>query len=271
MKKYLIKSISLFLIALAFSSCDAIIDQEETDFGKGPILAQFENSSVTANFIKDGSISSYNVPITIIGGTNEPLNVATDVTISADASSTATAGVEYSLDNTTFTIPAGELSVNAVIKVNTSSLDPFDAKTLVLKIVSSSQGVSETNTTSITLQAVCTLDLNNFLGSYTSTTAGVSKNSVVTLGSKPNSLLITTGSEKILVELSTDVTKPTITYVEEGAVLSVHASYGDIWATTISPELSTYNSCDFSMNLEYKRCVSIGCFSGSRITSMTKN
>ena len=41
MKKYLIKSISLFLIALAFSSCDAIIDQEEIDFGKGPVLTTF--------------------------------------------------------------------------------------------------------------------------------------------------------------------------------------------------------------------------------------
>ncbi|RBN49557.1 DUF1735 domain-containing protein [Flavobacterium psychrolimnae] len=272
MKKYLLnKSIAIFLLAVTFTSCDAILDQEEIDFGQGPVLAQFENSSITANFIKDGSTVSYDVPITIIGGRNEPLDVPVEVTISADASSTATAGVEYSLDNTKFTIPAGELSVNAVIKVNTSNLDPFDAKTLVLKIDSSSQGVSETNTTSVTLQAVCSLDLNNFLGSYTSTTAGVSKNSLVTLGSKPNSLLITTGSEKILVELNTDVTNPTITYVEEGAVLSVHASYGDIWATTISPALSTYNSCDFSMKLEYKRCVSIGCFAGSRITTMTKN
>lgn len=280
MKKYFLnKSIALLLVAVAFSSCDAVLDQNKTDFGKGPVLAQFEKPSVTANFVKDGSIVSYNVPIEIIGGRNEPLNVPVEITISADASSTATSGVEYSLDNTTFTIPAGALSVNAVIKVNSPNLDPFDAKTLVLKIISSSQGVSETNTTSITLQAVCSLDLNNFIGTYTAINAASPNalTSTVSLGPVANSLLIRNtagrGTDEIVALFSTDVTNPTITFISEeyDKFLYNHASYGHVWGTTIDPELSTYNSCDFSMKLEYKNCVNVGCFAGSSKISMTKN
>ena len=135
MKKTRIK-LNFFIVVLlaSFTVSSCLLDDEKTDFGKGPILAQFEKPSVTANFIKDGSVTPYNVAITIIGGKNKPLNEPVDITISADPSSTATSGVEYSLAATTFTIPAGEMSVDAVINVNTANLDPFDAKTLVLKI-----------------------------------------------------------------------------------------------------------------------------------------
>ncbi|MDO7170751.1 DUF1735 domain-containing protein [Mariniflexile sp. AS56] len=276
-----IKFLRVFLILtlgiVTLNSCDELLDPTETDFGKGPILAQFEKPSVTANFIKDGSVTSYNVPLTIIGGRNQSISTPVEITISADASSTANSGTEYTLETTTFTIPAGELSVNAVINVNTANLDPFDAKTLVLKIDSSSQGVSETNTTSVILQAVCSLDLSNFVGNYTSTTTRVSgsRTSTVELGPEPNSLLITNaeayGTDKILVVLSTDVTNPTITYIgNENFFIYSHSTYGPVWASTLTPEQSTYNSCDFSMNLEFKRCVSIGCFGGSRVITMVK-
>lgn len=271
-KRYIAAILSVFLM----SSCDAILDQDETDFGQGPILAQFAKPSETANFITDGSVATYNVPIAIVGGDNQPINSPVEITISVDPSSTATAGVEFSLEKTSYTVMPGDLSVDAEIKVNTDNLDPFDAKTLVLKIDSSSQGVSESNKTNIVLQAVCELDMSGFVGNYTSTTSRVAgeRTSTVELGPYPNSLLITNaeayGGDEILAVLSGDVTNPTITYIEEEAVLTVHPVYGDIWATTISPGLSTYNSCDYSMKLEFKRCVSIGCFGGSRKITLIK-
>lgn len=264
------KVVALLLIMVAFSSCDAILDQEEIDFGKGPILAQFVQKSVVANFIKDGAIQTYDIPLTIIGGKNEPINEPITVTISVDPSSTAVSGSQYTLESTTYTIPAGEMSVNAKIKVPTANLDPFNAKTLVLKIDSSSKGVSESNKTKVVLQAVCSLNLNNFVGTYNTKTDGVAATSVVTLGTNPNTLLITTGPEKILIQLSTVVTKPTITFVDKGAVLGINSTYGDIWATTITPQSSTYNSCDYSLNLKYKRCVGAGCFAGEIVKTMVK-
>lgn len=271
MKKYLlIKSIVLLLITVIYSSCDAVLDQDKTDFGKGPILTQFQKATIVANFVKDGTVQTYDIPLTIIGGRNEPINEPITITISVDPSSTASLGSEFTLETTTYTIPAGKMAVNAQIKVSTNKLDPFDAKSLILKIDSSNKGISEKNKTKIVLQAVCPLNLDNFVGNYTSTKDGISSNSVVVLGSAPNSLLITTGSEKILIQLNPEVTKPTITYVDKGAVLSVHTTYGDVWATTINPELSTYNSCDYSLNLEFKRCVSVGCFAGSIVKKLVK-
>lgn len=278
MKKTRIK-LNFFIVVLlaSFTVSSCLLDDEKTDFGKGPILAQFEKPSVTANFIKDGSVTPYNVAITIIGGKNKPLNEPVEITISADPSSTATSGVEYSLAATTFTIPAGEMSVDAVINVNTANLDPFDAKTLVLKIDSSSESVSESNLAAITLQAVCSLDLSGFVGTYSADNKywGEVYTATVELGPLPNSLLLTNvegyGNDKVLIVLSTDVVNPTITYAGDATYkIYDHASYGPVWATTLTPEQSTYNSCDFSLNLEFKRCVSIGCFGGSRVVKMTK-
>jgi hypothetical protein len=278
MKKTRIK-LNFFIVVLlaSFTVSSCLLDDEKTDFGKGPILAQFEKPSVTANFIKDGSVTPYNVAITIIGGKNKPLNEPVEITISADPSSTATSGVEYSLAATTFTIPAGEMSVDAVINVNTANLDPFDAKTLVLKIDSSSESVSESNLAAITLQAVCSLDLSGFVGTYSADNKywGEVYTATVELGPLPNSLLLTNvegyGDDEVLIVLSTDVVNPTITYAgDANYYIYNHASYGPVWATTLTPEQSTYNSCDFSLNLEFKRCVSIGCFGGSRVVKMTK-
>ena len=266
-----LKNIAVLLSVFFMVSCDAILDQDETDFGKGPILAQFDKSKVTANFITDGTVASYKVPINIVGGNNQPIDSPVNVTISVDPSSTATSGVEYTLDKTEYTIKPGDLSVDAIVSVDTDKLEPFDAKTLVLRIDSSSQGVSDSNKTSIVLQAVCELDLSGFVGEYDSD----GKVATVVLGSKPNSLLITGaegGNDQILAVLSGDVTKPTITFVEGGkeAVLFVHATYGNAWSTTLTPEDSTYNSCDFSMNLEYKTCVGAGCFAGTTEISLVK-
>tara|TARA_R110002033_G_scaffold7347_1_gene27141 strand:+ start:6714 stop:7571 length:858 start_codon:yes stop_codon:yes gene_type:complete len=282
MKKFNIVRIFMVLAVgglVTLNSCDTLIDPAVTDFGTGPILAQFEKSSITANFLSDGSVATYDIPITIVGGRNVPIDQPVDITISVDPSSTATEGVEYSLVSTTYTIPAGQMFVDAQIQVPTDNLDPFDAKTLVLKIDSSSQGVSESNKTAVTLQAVCPLDLSGFVGTYTAVNTRFADplTATVALGPVANSLLITNtdgyGDDEVVVVLSTDVVNPTMTYASEenDAVIYVNSSYGDVWATTITPDVSTYNSCDYSMILEYKRCVSIGCFGGSRVITMTKN
>lgn len=268
----------MILASFTVSSC--LLDDEKTDFGKGPVLVLFEKSEVVANFIKDESnaIYEYQVPMVIIGGKNEPLGEDVQITIALDPSSTATEGVEFDFTEKNITLPAGEMSVMAIIKVNSKNLDPFNPKDVVLKITSTSETIAEDPTTSITLQAACKLDMSSFVGTYTAVntrfTAPVS--ATVTLGPEPNSLRILNadgvGSD-IIILLSADVTNPTITYLSEkyDAYLSNHATYGHIWATTISPEKSTYTSCNNFMSLEFKRCVGIGCFGGSRIISLTKN
>jgi hypothetical protein len=160
--------------------------------------------------------------------------------------------------------------------VISENLDPFDPKDVVLAITSSSEGVSETNTTTVKLQAACQLDLSSFVGTYTAEkSTGSVYNVEVTLGPVANTLNIENLDERggnTVIELNTDVTNPTIIYRSEefNAYTYIHAAYGEVWATTLTPEASSYNSCDNSMSLEFRRCVSIGCFGGTRQIELTK-
>lgn len=160
----LIYVLSLGSIA-SFSSCDSIIDDEETDFGQGPIVATFLNTTDEVNIIKDPAITSidYEIPITFFGGKNVPLDRDVDVTIATSPNSVAQEGVEFELTSTTFTIPAGETTANASVRILTEDLIPFDFKDIVLEIVSSSEVVSNTNTIALTIKA---LDANTLAGTY---------------------------------------------------------------------------------------------------------
>ncbi|AUC20753.1 hypothetical protein BTO15_00880 [Polaribacter sejongensis] len=148
----------LFVSTFAFTSCDALLDDYETDFGKGPIVTQFSNKEVTNNFLQDGTgiVYEYEVPIEYRGGNGTALNEDVTVTISVDAaSSTATEGKEFSLGETSFTIPAGSQEATASIMVNSAELDSSNPLTAVIQIETSTQTVSDSNKTVITLQAIC--------------------------------------------------------------------------------------------------------------------
>ena len=264
------------LSSFMFSSC--LVEDDELDFGDSPVLVQFENSAVTANFIKDDQnpeTFTYDIPVVLIGGKNQPISRPVDVTVSVDPSSTATEGVEYNLLTKSVTIPAGETSASIQIEVPSGNLDPFDPKTLVLDITSSSETVSENSKTSVDLQAACPFDITTFYGTYDATGYGWPFTEEIVEGPAENTLLVTNlnnlGGETV-IQLSTDPTDPTITYESQDydAALYVHSSYGDVWATTLTPQTSSYKSCDNSLYLEFRRCVSIGCFGGTRVAELTK-
>jgi hypothetical protein len=166
MKKYLLnKSIVLLLVAVAFSSCDAILDQDETDFGKGPVLTTFTDTETEVNIIKNAANTpvDYEFDISYSGGRNVALDKDVTVTIATSATSEAKEGVEFQLPTKTFTIPAGETSATASLKILTAGLVPFDFKDIVLEIVGSSESIAEKNTITITVKA---LGANSLAGRY---------------------------------------------------------------------------------------------------------
>jgi hypothetical protein len=166
MKKYLLnKSIVLLLVAVAFSSCDAILDQDETDFGKGPVLTTFTDTETEVNIIKNAANTpvDYEFDISYSGGRNVALDKDVTVTIATSATSEAKEGVEFQLPTKTFTIPAGETSATASLKILTGGLVPFDFKDIVLEIVGSSESIAEKNTITITVKA---LGANSLAGRY---------------------------------------------------------------------------------------------------------
>lgn len=259
-----------------FSSC--LVEDDYLDFGDTPVLVQFENSAVTANFIKDDvnpETFTYDIPVVLIGGKNQPIGESVEVTVSVDPSSTATEGVEFNLLDNMVTIPAGATSAPIQIEVLSGNLDPEDPKTLVLNIESSSLTISDSFKTSIDLQAACPFDITNFYGTYDA--SGTSSDYVVEVSEGPaeNTLLVTNLNNKggeTVIELSSDPTVPTIIYrsKEYDAAYDVHSFYGNMWATTLSPEKSSYKSCDNSISLEFKRCVDAGCFGGTIVAQLTK-
>ena len=164
--KYYLRFILVFpLIGFIMTSCEPLIDDFKTDFGKGPILTQFVNTTDEINIIKDAANTpiDYEIPITFFGGRNVPLDRDVTVTIATSPDSEAKEGVEFELLSNTFTIPAGQTTANASIRILTGSLVPFDFKNVILEIIDSSESVSETNTYSLALKA---LDQNTLAGTY---------------------------------------------------------------------------------------------------------
>lgn len=275
---YKLKIVAVAVLTLSLGSCEAILDDEIKDYGDTPVLVQFSETEITANFIQtDASpVYTYDIPVTLIGARNQPIDRPVDVTVGIASSSTATEGVEFNLVDSNVTIPAGEMTADVQIEVLSDNLDPFDPKTLVLEIVSSSEVISETDDTNVVLQAACEYNLEGFYGTYDALEDGQFEYVVVVEeGPAPNTLLVhnlyETNGETV-IELSEDPTAPYITYRSEefSAVLYVNATYGDLWATTSTPTASSYGSCDNSMSLVFKRCVGAGCFAGTVSIELTK-
>lgn len=274
------KFILIALLAFGASSCDALLDDEITDYGATPVLVQFEDPAFTAFFLQTDAkpVYTYEVPVTLIGGRNQPINQSVEVTVAVAEESTAEEGVEFNLVDNTATIAAGEMTGTVTIEVISDNLDPFDPKTLVLEIVEISDlTISEVDDTAIILQAACELDLSSFYGTYDAVQNGDTEYTVtISEGPEENTLrvkgLYNRPNGETVIELSTDPTDPDVIYrsQEFEAALYNHSTYGAVWATTLNQDASAYNSCDNSMFLRFRRCVSIGCFGGSTGVALTK-
>lgn len=164
MKNLNYKIVLFFIAILSLNSC--ILDDTVTEFGKGPIVVQFQKKSGAENFLQDdtGKIYDYKIPIQYFGGDNNPLEKEVKVTVAVSSTSEAKEGVEFTIPNKEVIIPAGANQGYLLVKVNSAVLDANNPHKMILKIISSSESVSDNqNLTSIRLQAVCP---SNLEGSY---------------------------------------------------------------------------------------------------------
>lgn len=147
---------------IAIFALQSCLDDKVTDFGQGPLVVEFQSKAVSQNFLKvDGSESyDYEIPILLFGGNGEAINTPIEITVAANSASTAQEGVHYSFTNgKTVTIPAGETKAVVPITVLTRDLSATNPPVLILDIVSSSQTISDSSQTKVTLQAICPSDL----------------------------------------------------------------------------------------------------------------
>lgn len=154
--KYFRLFLSLAVITFTFNSCDDILDQSETDFGKGPVLAQFINPVAELNIIKTEANTpvDFNFEVSYFGGKNVLLEEDVTITIATSSLTEVQEGTGFELLTTSLTIPAGQTSTTGSLRVFTEPLIPFDFKDIVLEITSSSQSISELNTMTLTLKAL---------------------------------------------------------------------------------------------------------------------
>lgn len=170
--------VSLLAVGLLFSSC--LLDDDVTDFGKGPHIVQFESRVSTENFLQteENPVYTLEVPMVVLGGDGTPLGTDVQVIVSVNTEeSTAQSGVEYELPSTTeITIPGGTGVGTFPITVLSGNLDALAPKKVVLQIDSATETVSDFNKTEITLQAICESKIE---GSYTYAN-GVTREATIT-------------------------------------------------------------------------------------------
>lgn len=86
------------------TSCDALLDDDVTDFGTGPNFVGFGEGSMDVNVGEGSGVTETGIPVSVIGPTSEFMEETVTVNWSVDASSTAEAGVHYELPATSGTV-----------------------------------------------------------------------------------------------------------------------------------------------------------------------
>ncbi len=162
MKKIILNyRLLLILILGSFTLSSCLLDDEVTDFGKGPVVVQFEALETAGLFLQteDNTVYTYDIPVAAFGGNGLALDRDIELTVSASDESTAKEGRDYEFVSNSLTISAGKLVGNVQIKVYSENLDASNPVKLVLQIDSSSETVSDKNKTVVVLQAICPSEL----------------------------------------------------------------------------------------------------------------
>lgn len=97
--------IMAILLALAMSSCDALLDDNVVDYGEGPNFVGFEAATMTLDAPIDEGEVPEEIPIVVIGPSVYQIDRDLTITVTVDPSSTAVEGVHYLLGSNTLLLP----------------------------------------------------------------------------------------------------------------------------------------------------------------------
>lgn len=141
----------LFMLLMLPLLCVSCLVDDENDTGRqsSPYTLGFAKSSTLESYFEDVGPVVVNVTVNVLGG-NSGIALPNDVEVfyTADASSTATAGNEYTFTGSSFTIPAGTTFGSLPLQINTGGLDPDNPTQLVIKLTDANgAAVSQINDT----------------------------------------------------------------------------------------------------------------------------
>lgn len=187
-KTFTLKYLVVFALAIVFSSCDALLDQDERDFGQGSNVVGFANNSTTLAIAADGTDVTSGIPIYIIGPSVSDINSDITVSVSVDPSSTAVEGINYRLESNTVTLspnadnlsPSGSgLRFEGMLPVTIITegiMPPVDTPPVInlnITDITSTANVvinDKTDAVAATIGYACPFDINNYEGTYLATT-----------------------------------------------------------------------------------------------------
>ncbi len=128
MKKYISL---LFVTFLAFTSCEEDLVVFDTENGQS--VATFANTTATLPVPEDGAVYDLNVEVTTISDVDRSIVVEVD-------DSTTALPAEYTIDNSSLVIPAGQFVGTIRIQGNFNEIPDLTTTTLVLNLSSVAGG-----------------------------------------------------------------------------------------------------------------------------------
>ena len=184
MKKlvYNLRIFTVLFLLLGLSSCDALLDDELTDYGTGPNFVGFADTELTLSAVTDGESYERIIPIAIIGPSVPSIDGPVTVTVSVAPSSTAVEGTHFVLDQTTVTLTPseseddlyiGELPITILTEGIQAPLEEAPVLVLNLNSVESEDDVvinDKAEVAAVTLAYACPYSIEDYAGTYIATT-----------------------------------------------------------------------------------------------------
>lgn len=163
------------LLCLMLSSCDAILDDEVTDFGNGPNFVGFARSATSLSTPANGEEAEKDIPVKLIGPSTGMVNGDINVQISVDPSSTAVEGVNYRLGSSSVVLNSeNDFQASVPVTLITDGIEPplDEAPYLILNVdqIDTDGNVvinGKTDSIKITINYLCNSELE---GKYSVTT-----------------------------------------------------------------------------------------------------
>jgi hypothetical protein len=137
------KLMTLMIVAASFLSCSDDGIKTEQDLSKGPKVVGFATNLATVAYFSDQGAILRKFPMNLIGNGNGQVS-SSDIQVSytVDPASTAVAGREYSMVDTTgkITIPSGTTFGEFPLTVNTGRFSSTVKTQLILNLTTSTPG-----------------------------------------------------------------------------------------------------------------------------------
>jgi hypothetical protein len=279
MKKYFLKIATLLVFVTALTSCED--DKVIYNVDNGQSLVGFNTFSANVPAF-DSTEPEYVYELEV--GTTNKVNYDRKVVLAVNNELTNATPGQYSIDESTSVIRAGEFTTKLRIIGNYNALPVTGRVQLVFDLVSvqDSDVVNNQNTRfTVYLFRACPIVRDEFLGTYNANEAGDLYQVVATAGEAPNEILLSNISNIdpnsiTHVFLGSDVANPFLTFPGNypnteinylAPAVPGNEQYGKVYVNGVAT--SRFDSCLKTITLTYNLAVSAGTFAASTIV-MTK-